>query len=75
MIKRKKNKVPRAVVVALMVVVIRMMWRGVHIEKNEAEYVILVSYSTKLITTQTTKKYCTAMHCNVLMWSHLKRRL
>ena len=39
MIKRKKNKVPRAVVVALMVVVIRIMWRGVHIEKNEAEHV------------------------------------
>ena len=42
MIKRKKNKVPRVVAVALMVLVIRMMWRGVHIEKNEAEYVILV---------------------------------
>ena len=41
MIKRKKNKVSRAVVVALMVLVIRMMWRGVHIEKNEKEYVIL----------------------------------
>ena len=43
---KKKNKMLRAAVAALMVVVIRMMWRGVHIEKNETEYVILVSYST-----------------------------